>query len=65
MYIKYLAINKDHMIRGNGGLLNVATKDQSSLADLPFGEVHPSGELAASYTCRISPPTLQECRLTR
>lgn len=39
-----LVINKDHMIiRGNGGLLNAATKDHSLLTDLPFGEMHPSG----------------------
>lgn len=32
------------VIRTPGGLLNVATKDQSSLTELPFGEVHPTGD---------------------
>lgn len=33
-----------HVIRATGGLLNEATKDQVSLTELPFGEVHPAGD---------------------
>ena len=32
------------VIRTTGGLLNVATKDQASLTELPFGEVHSAGD---------------------
>ena len=32
------------VIRTTSALLNVATKDQASLTELPFGEVHSAGD---------------------